>query len=382
MLSSRALSLLWLFACLCVGCGGNSVAPSAATPTPGTSAPSPTPGPAAPSVTPTNLEVSVVSYRTRTVRLNWAPSPGATSYRISLGRGAGGNELGLFESPVPSFELNDLPVSNSPGQGALEALHVCVAVGTIRLVGSNCAFRVLVLPDFRDVVDALFFSRGPFSDLGAGAAGSTSPLPARTSWRAAGVPYGGPMRILLSTSVSAGHRADVRRAVQHISDLFPGLYRLSVDEPENSLDDLVRNRRILAGEIIVAEFSPSEITSMCGGIAIACAPFQPANLREGFSNIAIGSDVLSKTVHHEMGHALLGLAHMATALPPPILNERFRWWELPTMHPRAWPQAPSTGTLPARAFAELEAEAFAAVAAAGLRPNDFRERFVAAGLVR
>lgn len=369
----RPLLLSWFLTCVCLGCGGNSVTPTAPTPT---SAPTSGPTPTA-SVTPavpTSLNISSVSYRNRTARLDWSPSAGATSYRITLSRGA--TTLATFTSTVPSFDVTGLPVSESTSP-AIPLLQVCVFAINGTAVSDTCRQRALVMPDFRDAVDALFFSRGPFAD---GAFPQLSAaIPPRTAWQAAGVPYGSTLLVRISSSVSAQHRADVRRAVEHINELFPGLYRLSVDEPGISFDADVRSGRFLRGEVMVAEFPQSEIASICrNASAAACAPLV-ANSREGLSNVALGSANSSRTVHHELGHALLGLGHL-WAQPPPSPSENFAWWEWPVMGGASANR--TFGVDPVRAFSNLEVEAFSAVVAAGIRPGAFRDLFVAGGLVR
>jgi hypothetical protein len=275
---------------------------------------------------------------------------------------------------VPSFEVTGLPVSESTSP-VVPLLQVCVFAINGSAVSDACRQRGLGMPDLRDVVDALFFSRGPFADGAFPQLGSA--IPPRTAWQAAGVPYGGTLLVRLSSSVSAQHRADVRRVVDHINELFPGLYRLSVDEPGISFDADVRSGRFLRGEVMVAEFPQSDIASICRNAAAACAPLV-ANSREGLSNVALGSANSSRIVHHELGHALLGLGHLWAELPP-IPSESFAWWERPVM---GGARTSQPGVEPVRPFSNLEVEAFSAVVAAGIRPGAFRDLFVAGGLVR
>jgi len=350
-----------LIALLVAGCSNDS-APAPSSPT----AAGPTAAPAAPA----GVNVQNVSYRDRRMVIDWPASSGATSYKVLVGNAPGDSRFGAFTTDTTTYELRDLPISNrtSPDTqlvGVDLSSYVCIqavnAVGT-----SSCASRPLVMPDARDVIDALFFSRGQYRDR-------SDRVPERSSWW--GFREGSAVTIRMSSSVSADQRSAIRRLIDHTNQVLPGLYQVAIEEPEISLDNAVLSRQFVAGQIVVASFATDVVLSSCGGTTTqACAPLSSAGLYAG-SQMVLGHTNSSRTVQHELGHALLGLGHVFMS-PPPV--DSFPWWEHLVM-----------GMLPistlgrfADAYSSFEAELLKAVYESGLRPGDSRDAFLSRGLVR
>jgi hypothetical protein len=250
------------------------------------------------------------------------------------------------------------------------AAYVCVQA--VNSAGASaCTSRPIVMPDFRDAVDAMFFSRGQYRDR-------SNSIPERDVWN--GFPANTSVVVRLSSTLGAEPVAAVRRLVDQINQVLPGIYQISVEEPGIPLENDVLSGRMPQGQVLVVQVPANVVVSTCNGEAtvLACAPILRTTPTSSvfFSGAALlGPTIDDRVVQHEAGHVLLGLAHVFLS-PQPI--DDFSWWEDLVM-----------GTTPLTVvgtkvdhFSSLEVEMLRAVYEAGLRPGSSRNDFLARGLVQ
>lgn len=329
----------------------------------------PTPAPTVVPPIPASLRVRTVTYRTRAMTIDWAASPGASSYRVLVGTTALGSQLGQFTTTATSFDLRDLPTSQRASDTMVinPSAYICVQALN-EGENSGCATRAVVMPDFRDVADALFFSQGPYRDR-------SDSIPARAFWY--GFRAGATVLVRLSSNVTPAHAAAVRRLVDHFNELMPELYQIAVQESGQSLESIVLSSQFVAGQVLIAEVSPDDIRATCGNGAFGCAPFRTAAANGELFGAKVLTQVANsdRIVQHELGHALFGLAH-AHFIPPATIDS-FDWFEYQLM---------GTGYFDgvgrfAERFSGIEAELFQGIREAGLLPGHSRTDFAARGMV-
>ncbi len=308
--------------------------------------------------------------------MSWPAVPGATSYKVLVGATPGGTEFGSSTATGLAVDLSDVPTSPRPDLlspqvrvGAYVCVQAVNATGT-----SACRSRALVIPDFQDAVDALFFGRGQYRD------DSAAP---RSSWVA--FRPGATVAVTVASTITGGQAVAVQGFVDHLNQVLPGLLRLSVKPLSSEFDTraLAGEYLTFPGEVLVVLY-PTQSgfpPQMCDNLAVSgctksfALAADPQFLAGG--TVALASRD-TRVTRHELAHALLGLRHLQLA--PPFLDnlagDSFDGWEVMVML-----NGRPEGQL-ASGFSAFEVEILQAVDTAGLRPGSTRNEFLARGLVR
>jgi hypothetical protein len=306
---------------------------------------------------PSGFAISEVSVRNRTTSFTWNAVPGASGYVLEIGRTANGNEFAVItvEGGPTSHLATDLPV------GISFARVRAKNASTTSAAGPEIRF---VVPDIRDVIEALFFEAGPnrYIDLNGNSSGGNS------FWLAWAP--GSNIRARVS-GLDDQEYAHVERSLQQVEEASNGQVRGSI--VERLAEPFAPNSMLTGGELRVVVHPDME--AYCGNATVAgCAGWGL-----GLQGYVISSAVRVKpgqsadVFMHELGHSVLGLKHIQLG-PWRNLGET-SWPGLP--RPTMFPSA-SVG--PA-VLTPTELEAIKMVYAAGLRGAARRADFYAAGLI-
>jgi hypothetical protein len=284
------------------------------------------------------VTVTDVSIRDRTVALSWTSVPDATGYVVQVGSASGLSDVATLNTASTTTAVGGLAPRN----------YFRVQAQTAAGPSQFSAEILQEVADFRDVVDALFFSRGPLAFDG-------SPRPRTGGWR-----LEVPIRVRISEVFDDAGVETVRGMVAQANDLMAGrVVATIVDENAPGLSYPAPLREIW---VIHDPATPE-----CGN-AVACARSPTGGPVDRVTVIMKdATDLVS--LAHEMGHALAGVAHLGLpALPTPEGVVR------PLMGPNLGPRSSR--------FSPAESDAIRAVYGAGLVGGTEREPFVALGLVR
>jgi len=334
------LTCLALFGCFLTGCG--KALPTA----PGPVSPA---GPVAPVVGITDLSV-----KEQTARFIWNPVPGATGYVLEIGRTSGGKEIAefVFDGAVTSHRVDEIPT------GIAFARVRARTDSTTNAAGRELRF---IVPDMRDVIEALFLNSGPHADS--------------TSDRSVPVMLGWPEGTVLRTRTAGltdGQYEEVERGLEQIEKATNGAVRAAADDRRLNIFDFFVGPPA-PGELHVGfdPYLPVACTSHWVEILPGCTELTDSNGVILAARAMTGwetSGVYGPVMHH-IGHAALGLSHIQLSSPD-----------------ASWPGIPfptmsySDGSGPL--LTPMELDAIEMVYAAGLRGGAERSAFYAAGLIK
>lgn len=328
-----------------VGCGGSKGGGSPTEPGAGSGAVG----------APAGLTVSELSAKDRTVTFTWSAVSGATGYVLEIGRAASATDFAVItlEGGGTSHRVTGIPAGISFAR---------VRTKTASATSAPSADMRFLVPDIRDVIEALFFGTGPHAPRVNTAAGIFKRWPAGSN---------------ISTRVAGltdTQRAAVQRSLDAVADATNGQVRGTITQVAASGAEINFSAAPNEpGQLKVLLNAPG----VCSGGVHACggnhAPL--GGLIVG-SNIA-GTDAGATAIMHEMGHAVLSLAHIS--------------WTSDTAfefaNPGPWPGLP----LPTMFESYFERGAFLTpteldavkmVYASGIAAGVGRSGFHAAGLIR
>ena len=341
----KVLALALIAGLAAGGCGSNKgpTEPGAG-PSPGLSA-------------PTGVSISNVSVKDRTATFTWNAVPGATGYVLEIGRTSNGTEFAVttIEGGPTTHVATDLPVGISFAR---------VRAKTASATSAPAPELRFVVPDIRDIIEALFFETGPnrYTDLNgnSGVGGSL--------WLAWAPGSNIRTRVAGLSEQEAEH---VERSLQQIEEATNGLVRGGI--VERLVEPFAPNSLLVSGELRVVVHS--DMQTYCGNATVAgCASWSL-----GLQRYVISSAVRAKPAQpadlfmHELGHSVLGLGHIQ--LGP---------WR--TLSETSWPGLPRPTMFPTASggpavLTPTEMAAIKMVYAAGLRAGATRPDFYAAGLI-
>lgn len=369
MSSPRRWFSFLILATSVAACSGNKgSSPVAPTPTP-----TPTPGtvPAAPA----SLTVTAVSFKDRTVTINWPPAPSATSYEVRLGRFRNGQDLGVSSTQEPAITLRDVPISQMTTRPFLDVAEWVTVVSKNGSATSVSGPIVpLVMADFKAIVDVLFFSHGDYI-------GFTRTIPETDTMF--GWPQGSNIRVRVSSSVPASSVASMRAVADQVNDATGGALRVSLEEAGASLDAAALAQQFQPGQVIIGLQPDDVITNVCYQGRVTGQPGGCTFYQFGAYGVIRAITAIFSTTDnpqpapHELVHALLGVAHLAIS-PPVGVGYTFPWFQYPIMGLGI--NGIGSGFV-AGQFAPYELEAIRSVYSAGLRAGNTRGDFIGRGLV-
>lgn len=322
------------------GCS-KSESPSPSTPTP--EAPRPTlrsPGP--PEGATVRFSRPVVDGRELGVRatFTWQP-PSATSSTDAPSAYA--IEVGTREAATDVFTSVALATARS-----FEWTPPLVGQFWGRIRASNEAGSAasadlpIVLPDIRDVTEALFLGTGPYGNGG---------CPGAVAGEMAGWQRGSRIRVIQGAGLSPAEQNAVSDIAQKFTEATGGAFQVEI-RTSAAADPAVAD-----GEIGLSH------AANCPSGAHGCAysTKDGSRLRAGRVYLLTGENVGG--VYHELGHALVGLCHINYSITPPISST-------------------ISAMLGAGVFTDVDLSVIRNVYSRGLSFGATRSQFAAAGLVR
>lgn len=347
-----------LFVCLALlgisgACGGSKGSPT-----------EPGPSGSAALTAPGGLGVSEVSVKDRAVTFTWNAVPGATSYVLEIGTSAGATNFAVItlEGGATVHRATDMPVGFS---------YARVRSKNAATTSPSGPDLRLVVPDLRDVIEALFFGTGP---NGYASPGQNPPPSSSTQVFTSWAPGSNiPTRVGGLNDQEYRH---VEQALQQIEEATLGSVRATI--VERSSEPFAPNAFGARGELRIVV--TTDMQTYCGDPSYAgCGVGGFSHPAGGFINnstVAIRPGQEGHAFIHEMGHAVLRLKHIQWA--PWATLEQTSWPGLPrpTMFPTAQP-GPAILT-------PTEMDAIKMVYASGVGRSGFvsRSAFYGAGLIR
>lgn len=306
---------------------------------------------------PSGLGIANVSVKDRTTTFTWNAVPGATGYVLEIGSTSSGTEFAVItlEGGATTHLATDLPV------GISFARVRAKDASTVSAAGSEVRF---IVPDIRDIIEALFFETGPnrYTDLNGNSSVGSSLW---VAWAP-----GSNIRTRVA-GLSDQEHDHVERSLQQVEEATNGLVRGTIVERVDT--PFAPNSMLGSGELRVVVHP--DMAAYCGNATVAgCAGWGLGV--QGYvtaSAVRVRPGQPADVFMHELGHSVLGLKHIQLG-PWKTLSET-AWPGLP--RPTMFPSA-STG--PA-ALTPMELDAIRMVYAAGLRAAARRGDFYAAGLI-
>ena len=149
----RTVSFLILLLSI-TACSGNADSSPAGP----TSPTSPIAAQATPPGAPGNALFSAIDIAQGTLSFSWLRSEGVERYIVEAGSSPGANDLATM---TVGGESSSVTLS---GVAPRDAIYVRVKGANSAGVGPASKESVISLPDFRDVIEALFFSSGPYGE--------------------------------------------------------------------------------------------------------------------------------------------------------------------------------------------------------------------------
>jgi hypothetical protein len=328
-----------------VACGGGSSGP----PT-GPTSPTPVVPTTVPS-SPTGVRVTgfprppgtgawAATFAGRSETIQWDPTPGATSYRVTIGRVAFASDVFSVETSEPSYVWAAIPLGTA---------YVNVSARN-QLGSSQPSSQIFGVTAFsqQEYIEALFLGTGPLSPSNPNCPGG------RNTW--AGWQSGTTVTVKLSTTLSSSQREAARTVLSQIESTVGERLRFNILETSET------RPRPAAQELTLTQ--STDITRDCPPGASACVIPNSDAARifrtvEGFLDSASNAPL----VRHELGHGILGLCHLTLEGDVSFLG--------------MMSAAPAEPVLPL-----ADAEVLRLVYGAGLAPGATRASFVAAGLIQ
>jgi hypothetical protein len=304
------------------------------------------------------LAIAEVSVNDRTTTFTWNAVPGATGYVLEIGATTTGTEFAVItlEGGPTTHRATDMPV------GISFARVRAKNASTTSAAGSEMRF---VVPDMRDIIEALFFQTGPnrYTDPnGNSGVGSSFML----AWAP-----GSNIRTRVAALNDQEH-GHVERSLQQVEEATNGSVRGSI--VERLTEPFAPNNMLAAGELRVVV--DPDMQGYCGNATVAgCAGWgiTPPAFFVTRSSVKVRPAQSADVFMHELGHSVLGLQHIQLG-PWRNLSET-SWPGLP--RPIMFP---SSSVGPAL-LTPTELDAIKMVYAAGLRGGARRSDFYAAGLI-
>lgn len=306
---------------------------------------------------PPGLGISEVSVKDRAATFTWYAVSGASGYVLEIGRTANGTEFAVItlEGAATAHRVTDLPVGISFAR--VRAKNASATSDA----GSELRF---IVPDIRDIIEALFFETGPnrYTDPNGNSSGGSS------LWLAWAP--GSNIRTRVSGVTDQEHE-HVERSLQQVEEATNGLVRGSI--VERLTDPFAPNNLHVSGELRVVvhpdmqAYCGNATVAGCGGWAFGLQGFLTA------SAVRVKPGQSADVFMHELGHSVLGLKHIQLG-PWRNLNET-SWPGLP--RPTMFPSASGGPAV----LTPTELDAVKMVYAAGLRGAARRADFHAAGLI-
>ena len=314
-------------------------------------------GPSAGLSAPTGLAIPQVSVKDRTTTFTWNAVPGATGYVLEIGRTTNGTEFAVItlEGGSTMHLATDLPVGISFAR--VRAKNASITSDA----GSEVRF---VVPDIRDIIEALFFETGPnrYTDPNGNSSGGSS------LWLAWAP--GSNIRTRVS-GVNDQEYEHVERSLQQVEEATNGLVRGSIVE---RLDEpFAPNNMHAGGELRVVVHS--DMQAYCGNATVAGCGGWALGLQGYLTSSAarVKPGQPADVFMHELGHSVLGLKHIQLGPWRSLAETSWPGLPRPTMFPSA--------RVGPAILTPTELDAIRMVYAAGLRAAARRSDFYAAGLI-
>ena len=306
---------------------------------------------------PSGFVITEVSVKDRTTTFTWNAVPGATGYVLEIGRTTTGTEFAVItlEGSGTTHRATDLPVGISFAR--LRAKNA----STTSAAGQELRF---IVPDIRDVIEALFFETGPnrYTDLNGNSSGGNSIF---LAWAP-----GSSIRVRLA-GLSDQEHDHVSRSLQQVEEATNGLVRGSIVDRLTTV--FAPNNMLASGELRVIVHS--DMQTYCGNATVAGCGGWSLGVQGSLlaSSVSARPGATADLYMHELGHAVLGLQHIQLG-PWRNLNET-SWPGLP--RPTMFPTSSNGPAV----LTPTELDAIKMVYASGLRGNARRSHFHAAGLI-
>lgn len=353
--SFAAPALVAMFLALTLtACGGSK----------GGSPTEPGPSAAAGLAAPAGFNISELSVKDRTVTFTWNAAPGATGYVLEIGRGSGGTDFAVItlQGTGTSHRATDLPVGISFARvRAKDAAATSAASSEVRFV----------VPDQRDVIEALFFETGPNRYVDLNGNSSTPNTDRFLRW-----PVGSLIQVR-TAGLNDDQYGQLERVLLQVEEATHGSVRATIVERSSDPARFSPASRQANGELRVIvtpdmqAFCGNSTVTGCGGFGVSGGGV----LGISASSVVIksgtpGTDVIA----HEVGHAVLALKHI-------------QWGPWTNLNETSWPglsrplMFPSS-TANAAMLSVTELDAIKAVYGSGLPSLGLRSEFYARGLIR
>ena len=289
---------------------------------------------------------------------------GASSYVIEAGSSSGASDLTTFivDAPATTGMWRDVEPRRD--------IYIRVKAQSAAGVGPASSELRLEMPDFRDVIEALFLSNGPYAIP----AGSRSPSSSMTGWAP-----GSTVAVRVPDAVTGAQFDAVDRAVAQLNSAIGDINLVIVRE---TLTRAEYNQRLPSGVTILV--NQGQCLQPDGAFA-ACASSSPLPVYQTSLILMPTGSEGSLVWAHELGHAV-GLRHLAPIFRIPNVQSIGLYSPyVPLMGTFAADIGDALVAAPRVAdllFTDYELEAIRRVYQAGLRPGHTAADFAARGLIR
>ena len=324
----------------------------------------PTPPSGPPVVATTTL--SAMSIVEQTATLTWAAVPGASGYIVEFGSESGQSNLTTINVSVPTATWRDIEPRDT--------IYVRVKAQNEAGIGPASPEVQFGMPDYRNVIEALFLSTGPHA---------SPPSPRNASRQMNGWPFGSTVVVRVPDEVVVAQFDAVAHTVAAMNSAIGGINLVIVRE-RLTLADWTQRRP--AGITITAGQGACQQSD---GAPAACVQGRPQFA--GYQSISVRMTSAAespRTFPHELGHAV-GLEHVWTDIKIPNLASLSALTpSVPIMGGLSGVTQDSAGLgayAPGGAptlFSDYELEAVRRVYQAGLRPGSTAAEFAARGLIK
>jgi hypothetical protein len=299
----------------------------------------------------------------RTLSVTWSATSGASGYVIEAGSSSGASDLATFTADASATAVwRDVEPRRD--------IYIRVKAQSAAGVGPASSELRLEMPDFRDVIEALFLSNGPYA-IPAG--------PRNPSSRMVGWAPGSTVVVRVPHDVTGAQFDAVDRTVAELNSAIGDINLVIVRE---ALTRAEYDQRLPSGVTILVN------QGQClqpDGLSAACASSSPLPAYQTSRILMPTGSEAPRTWAHELGHTV-GLRHVAPIFQIPNVQSLTLYGRyLPVMGTLAL----DTGTalvapvsVPNLLFTDYELEAIRRVYPAGLRPGHTAADFAARGLIK